>query len=85
MPAIAPIIADSRLVQNRWRTENIRWGAGRGSPKAAVASWMNSPAHRHALLGGHYRHLGVGVALGSPTGGGEGNTAIYTATFGYRG
>jgi uncharacterized protein YkwD len=66
--------------------ENIRWGrAGRGSPKAAVASWMNSPAHRDALLGGRYRHLGVGIALGSPTGGGEGNTAIYTATFGYRG
>jgi uncharacterized protein YkwD len=65
--------------------ENIRWGrSGRGSPKAAVASWMNSPSHRAALLGGRYRHLGVGVALGSPTGGGEGNTAIYTAAFGYR-
>lgn len=65
--------------------ENIRWGrAGRGSAKAAVAAWMNSPSHRSALLSGSYRQLGIGVALGSPTGGGEGNSAIYTATFGYR-
>jgi uncharacterized protein YkwD len=66
--------------------EVIRWGRrGRGSPKAAVAAWMKSPSHRSALLGGRYRHLGVGVALGSPTGGGERNAAIYTATVGYRG
>ena len=65
--------------------ENIRWGrAGRGSPKAAVAAWMNSAAHRSALLSGRYEHVGVGVAIGSPTGGGENNTAIYTTTFGYR-
>jgi uncharacterized protein YkwD len=65
--------------------ENIRWGQGsRGSAKAAVASWMNSPSHRSALLENSYRHIGIGVALGSPTGGGEGNTAIYTTTFGYR-
>jgi uncharacterized protein YkwD len=66
--------------------EVIRWGRrGPGSPKAAIAAWMKSPSHRSALLGGRYRHLGVGVALGSPTGGGEGNAAIYTATVGYRG
>jgi uncharacterized protein YkwD len=65
--------------------ENIRWGSGsRGSAKAAVASWMNSASHRSALLENSYRHIGIGVALGSPTGGGEGNTAIYTTTFGYR-
>jgi uncharacterized protein YkwD len=65
--------------------ENIRWGRGsRGSPKAAVASWMNSASHRSALLENSYRHIGIVVALGSPTGGGEGNTAIYTTTFGYR-
>jgi uncharacterized protein YkwD len=65
--------------------ENIRWGSGRlGSAKAAVAAWMDSPAHRSAMLSGRYRQIGVGVALGSPTGGGEGNTAIYTTTFGYR-
>lgn len=65
--------------------ENIRWGReGRGSPKAAVASWMASSSHRAALLSASYRELGVGVAIGSPTGGGERNTAIYTANFGYR-
>jgi uncharacterized protein YkwD len=65
--------------------ENIRWGSGRlGSAKAAVAAWMNSPAHRSAMLSGSYRQIGVGVALGSPTGSGEGNAAIYTTTFGYR-
>ena len=66
--------------------ENMDWGRrGRGSPKAAVASWVNSGAHRVAVLGGRYRHLGVGVAIGSPTGAGERNAAIYTATFGYGG
>jgi len=65
--------------------ENIRWGrAGRGSPKAAVASWMASSAHRAAMLSSSYRELGVGVTIGSPTSGGERNSAIYTAAFGYR-
>lgn len=65
--------------------ENIRWGrAGRGSPKVAVARWMASSAHREAILSSSFREIGVGVALGSPTGGGGGNAAIYTATFGYR-
>ena len=66
--------------------ENIRWGrALRGTPKATVAAWMNSPSHRAALLNGSYRHVGVGFALGSPTGRGERKAAVYTATFGYRG
>ncbi len=65
--------------------ENIRWGrGGNGSPKAIVASWMQSPAHRAALLSGRYRHVGVGMDHGSPSGRGR-NAAIYTATFGYRG
>lgn len=65
--------------------ENISWGqAGRGSPRGAVTSWMRSPPHRAALLSGSYRDLGVGVAIGSPTGGSDPNSAIYTADFGYR-
>jgi uncharacterized protein YkwD len=65
--------------------ENIAWGgAGRGSAKATVAAWMRSPEHRAAILSRRYRQLGVGVALGSPTGGGEGNAALYTTDFGYR-
>jgi uncharacterized protein YkwD len=65
--------------------ENIRWGRnGRGSPKAAVAAWMNSPSHRSSMLSGRYEHVGIGFVVGSPTGGGEGVTGIYTTTFGYR-
>jgi uncharacterized protein YkwD len=64
--------------------ENIRWGEGSlASPKAAVSAWMRSAGHRQAMLG-RYREVGVGVALGSPAGGG-GDAAIYTADFGYRG
>jgi uncharacterized protein YkwD len=66
--------------------ENIYWGqAGRGTPAGAVAGWMNSPPHREAILNGRYRDLGIGIAVGSPNGGGGGNTAIYTADFGDRG
>ncbi len=65
--------------------ENLRWGSGgQGSPKTAVAEWMRSPAHRYSLLSRSYRDVGVGVVNGSPTGGGEANTAIYTVNFGYR-
>jgi uncharacterized protein YkwD len=65
--------------------EDLRWGrAGRGSPKVAVAAWMASPPHREAMLSGRYRDLGVGVAIGSPTRGGDANSAIYTADFGVR-
>jgi uncharacterized protein YkwD len=63
--------------------ENIHWGAGgRGTPKATVAEWMASPTHRYAMLSRRFRNIGVGVAMGSPLGGGGGNTAIYTADFG---
>jgi uncharacterized protein YkwD len=65
--------------------ENLRWGAGeQGTPRTAVAAWMASSSHRRTLLYGRYRHIGVGVALGSPIGSYESNSAIYTADFGYR-
>jgi uncharacterized protein YkwD len=63
--------------------ENIHWGtAGQGTPKATVARWMGSPAHRFAMLSRRFRNIGVGVAMGSPMGSSGGNTAIYTADFG---
>ena len=63
--------------------ENIGWGAGgQGSPKATVASWMSSPTHRSAMLSRRFRNIGVGVAMGSPTGTGGRDSAIYTADFG---
>jgi uncharacterized protein YkwD len=65
--------------------ENIQWGrGGRGSPKAAVRAWMKSPSHRALMLSRSYKHIGIGLVVGSPTGGGERNSGIYTATFGYR-
>lgn len=65
--------------------ENIRWGSGSlGTPRVAVREWMNSPSHRHIMLSGRYRHVGVGVAIGSPGGGHENDAAIYTADFGFR-
>ena len=66
--------------------ENLRWGnGGLGSPRVAVNSWMQSSAHRSTMLSGRYRQIGIGVAFGSPYGGGGGgDTAIYTANFGYR-
>ena len=63
--------------------ENIAWGSGgQGSPKATVARWMASPAHRSGMLSRRFRDIGVGVAMGSPSGGGGANSAIYTANFG---
>ncbi len=65
--------------------ENLRWGSGgQGSPRVAITSWMQSPPHRSIMLSGRYREVGIGVAFGSPNGGGGGDTAIYTANFGYR-
>lgn len=63
--------------------ENIHWGTGgAGTPKATVARWMASPSHRSAMLSKRFRNVGVGVAMGSPVGGGGANSAIYTADFG---
>ena len=64
--------------------ENIRWGSGgQASPRAAVARWMASGAHRRAMLSKRYRQVGIGVAIGSPAGSGA-DAAIYTTDFGYR-
>lgn len=63
--------------------ENIHWGVGgQGTPKATVARWMASPTHRSAMLARQFRNIGVGAAMGSPTGGSGLNSAIYTADFG---
>lgn len=65
--------------------EIIRWGSsGAGTPKATVAAWMASPPHRSAMLSGRFRHIGIGVAIGSPSGDSS-NAAIYTADLGNRG
>jgi uncharacterized protein YkwD len=49
--------------------ENLAWGAGMAStPAQIVNAWMHSPPHRRNILDPSFREIGVGVALGSPTG-----------------
>jgi uncharacterized protein YkwD len=65
--------------------ENLVWGTGsQATPQRAVASWMASPEHRQIMLSRDFREVGIGFVAGSPTGGDEGGSAIYTADFGYR-
>jgi len=62
--------------------ENIAWGGGRlSTPAAIVDGWMHSPPHRANILNGGFRWIGVGVAVGTPNGGGG---ATYTTDFGAR-
>jgi uncharacterized protein YkwD len=44
------------------------------SPATIVDSWMNSPPHRAILLGRGFRHMGIGVATGTPAGDKDGAT-----------
>jgi uncharacterized protein YkwD len=61
--------------------ENLAWGIGkRGTPAATVRAWMRSPAHHRVVLGRMYRHVGIGVAVGTPSDRTRGVT--YTADFG---
>jgi uncharacterized protein YkwD len=64
--------------------ENIAWGRkSRGSPARIVDAWMNSPPHRSTLLSGSFRHVGIGVAWGSPWNPGM-HAATAVADFGYK-
>jgi uncharacterized protein YkwD len=63
--------------------ENLEWGTGSlATPRGAIQAWMDSPGHRANLLKRGYRHMGVGISLGVPTGDGAG--ATYTVDFGAR-
>jgi uncharacterized protein YkwD len=66
--------------------QNIGWGtAGLATPAAMVQGWMLSPPHRHIMLTGSYRDIGVGVAPAAPaslTQGAKG--ATYTVEFAVR-
>jgi uncharacterized protein YkwD len=62
--------------------ENLAWGAGTAStPAQIVNAWMHSPPHRRNILDGSFREIGVGIALGSPTGV---SGATYVNEFGRR-
>ena len=63
--------------------ENIAYGSGsRSTPRAIGRAWMNSPPHRANILSSSFRSIGIGVAPGTPVGGGRGGT--YTTDFGRR-
>jgi uncharacterized protein YkwD len=62
--------------------ENIAYGSGsRSTPRSIGSAWMNSPPHRSNILSSSYRAIGIGIAAGTPVGGGGGT---YTTDFGRR-
>lgn len=70
-----------------WRAiaENIAWGSGPlASPSRVVAGWMGSTTHRHNILDGNLREIGIGIVPGAPMNGAGGRAATYTTDFGRR-
>jgi uncharacterized protein YkwD len=62
--------------------ENIAYGSGsRSTPRSIGSAWMHSPPHRSNILSSSYRSIGIGIASGTPVGGGGGT---YTTDFGRR-
>ena len=62
--------------------ENIAWGQQHlSTPAEIVRAWMDSPGHKANILNRRFRHIGIGVAVGAPVGGGG---ATYTTAFGKR-
>jgi len=64
--------------------ENIAWGTlGLATPRAIVAAWMASPAHRANILDPRYQQTGIGVSPHPPRSLAHGQAgAIYTQDFG---
>jgi uncharacterized protein YkwD len=63
--------------------ENIAYGSGTyGEPNSIMNSWMKSQDHRHNILNGKYREIGIGVSTG--TWQGHDGVSMYTADFGVR-
>ena len=65
--------------------ENIAWGSGElATPAEIVKAWMNSPPHRHNILHGGFREIGIGVTRGVPVRANY-DGATYATDFGRRG
>ncbi len=64
--------------------ENIAWGTlSLATPRAIVAAWMASPAHRANILDANFRETGIGVTPRPPASLAHGQAgAIYTQDFG---
>ena len=64
--------------------ENIAWGSGsQSTPKKIVRAWMNSPGHRKNILTRKFREIGIGIAVGAPSGRSS-ESATYVHDFGMR-
>jgi uncharacterized protein YkwD len=62
--------------------ENLAWGQGSlGAPRATVAEWLRSPAHRQILLTGGWRDLGISLVR-SPRLFGRPHVTVWVAQFG---
>jgi uncharacterized protein YkwD len=66
-------------VRGRIFAENLVWGSGVLTAKAAVAAWLKSPPHRANLLNPRFLRLGVATPLGSF--GGYATATMITADF----
>lgn len=81
---------DRRIVAAGYRrfsalAENIAWGSGsQATPARIVDGWMHSTGHRHNILNGGLRDIGIGVAPGAPQDIGGQQAATYTTDFGRR-
>lgn len=63
--------------------ENIAWGSGSyGTPDYIVSQWMHSTEHRHNILNGKFRQIGIGTYNGTFQG--YQNATMYTTDFGTR-
>jgi uncharacterized protein YkwD len=64
--------------------EDLHWGKrSKGTPRSVVRGWLNSPAHRAAMLSRQYNHVGVGVVAGGITSS-HAKAGVYTADFGFK-
>jgi uncharacterized protein YkwD len=62
--------------------ENLAWGTGEyGSVRAIFRAWMNSPTHRHNILG-DYSQVGLGLITGELEG--HRSARVWAAHFGSR-
>jgi uncharacterized protein YkwD len=60
--------------------ENIAYGGGHlSTPRSIVRSWMQSSGHKANILARDFRFIGIGIAVGAPTGG---SGATYATDFG---
>src|SRR4051812_5012044 len=68
MTLVARIRRTRYLGAHHWIVgENLAWGTrAKGSPRAIVRAWMQSPHHRDNILHPSFRDVGIGIVSGAP-------------------